>query len=151
MQETPTITSSAYSSSTTAGADFLRGLVEGNSTATGQRFSAAVFAGNAPLQAQKVLKENPVSLRLVKVVIADTNENLALADRILHKGEEIATDLTDQELYFDLDLKEMLKQHNSLRARTLDKKASEKAGKDVFLEPVRIRDLKMSVVTIASF
>lgn len=92
-----------------------------------------------------------MSLRLVKVVIADTNENLALADRILHKGEEIATDLTDQELYFDLDLKEMLKQHNSLRARTLDKKASEKAGKDVFLEPVRIRDLKMSVVTIASF
>lgn len=92
-----------------------------------------------------------MALRLVKVVIADPNENLALARRIIYHGDEIATDLTDQELFFDLDIKGLLESHNALRTKTLDKKASEKAGKDIFLEPIRVRDMKMSVVTVASF
>ena len=44
-----------------------------------------------------------------------------------------------------------MKTHNSLREGIKDKKASEARDKDVYLEAVRIKDLKMVVLTIAQF
>lgn len=41
--------------------------------------------------------------------------------------------------------------HNKSRATVVDKKASQRTGKDVHLEPIRIRDLKMVVSCIAEF
>lgn len=93
----------------------------------------------------------PDTARIVKVYIADPNTNLPLEKRVLYTGEEKLTDLTDQELFFEVPIKELLDKHNELRAKTVDKKASEKFGRDVFLEPVRIRDLKMVVTTVAQF
>ena len=89
--------------------------------------------------------------RIVKVFIADSNDNLPLDKRVLHTGAEQLTDLTDQELFFEVPIAELLAKHNTVRAATVDKKQAEKFGRDIFLEPARIRDLKMVVVTVAAF
>lgn len=92
-----------------------------------------------------------VAMRIVKVYIADVNENLPLASRIVYEGKEKLTDLTDQELFFDANITELLGRHNDVRSRTVDKAASQKFGRDIFLEPAKIRDLKMVVVAVAVF
>jgi hypothetical protein len=89
--------------------------------------------------------------RYVQVFIADPNENVPLAESVLYKGDQKLTDLTDTELYFEVPMAEILKTHNGKRVCWTDKDATKKAGKDVFLDPVKIRDLKMVVVTIAQF
>lgn len=96
-------------------------------------------------------KEPTVSTRIVKVFIADPNENLPLDKRVLYAGDEKFTDLTDQELFFEVPITEILGKHNELRKATLDKKTTEKSGRDVFLEPARVRDLRMVVVNVATF
>ena len=84
--------------------------------------------------------------RYVQVFIADPNENIPLEESVLFKGEQKLTDLTDTEL-----ISETLKAHNEKRVKWIDKEATKRAGKDVMLDPVKIRDLKMVVVTIAQF
>lgn len=89
--------------------------------------------------------------RIVKVLIVDPDKNVPLKDSFLHKGEDELTDLNDQELFFELDIKSLLTKHNEKRSQMLDKSATEKLGKDVKLEPARVRDLRMIVVTVAEF
>ena len=89
--------------------------------------------------------------RIIRVYVADTDENIALENRLLYTGTEKLTDATDQELFYDVPINELLSKHNEFRKTVTDKKQSEKFGRDVKLEPVRIRDLKMTIVTIASF
>lgn len=90
---------------------------------------------------------NP-SRRLVKVIIVDPNENIPLDQCILFSGEEKLTDLNDQELFFELDIKDLLTKHNEKRTKVIDKKVKERTE---YLEPAKIRDLKMVVVKIAEF
>lgn len=108
---------------------------------------------NLNQQPKKEIKPMPedVNCRIVRIFIVDVDENLPLNKRILHQTEEQLTDLTDTELFMTLGIGDKLAAHNTVRAATLDKKASTKAGKDVFLEPIRIRDLRMFVSAIASF
>ena len=89
--------------------------------------------------------------RIAQVFIADTNDNIALDKGLLYQGEPTFTDLTDEELFFELDMKTMLEVHNAVRAATLDKRASKTSGRDVYLEPARIRDLNMVELDIAVF
>lgn len=89
--------------------------------------------------------------RIVKVFIADPNENISLDKRVVYSGEEKLTDLTDQELFFEVPISALLLDHNKVRVETVDKKQTEKFGREIFLEPARIRDLKMVVVTVAQF
>lgn len=101
---------------------------------------------------KKAQKEKNMSgKRVVQVFVVDPNENLKAGVAMLYKSEQQFTDLTDQELFFEIDIKPILEKHNGVRAETLDRTASNKAGKDIFLEPIRIRDLKMVVSTIAEF
>lgn len=89
--------------------------------------------------------------RIIQVFIADPDINVPLADALLFNGTQKLTDLTDQELFFEVTIADLLAKHNEKRAKWLDKDATKKAGKDVMLEPARIRDLKMTVVNIAAF
>jgi len=89
--------------------------------------------------------------RIVQVFIADTTEDIPLEFGLLYQGEPKFTDLTDEELFFEIGMKELLDKHNIVRTETLDKKATRKSGREVYLEPGRIRDLKMVVVDIAVF
>lgn len=97
------------------------------------------------------MESNLMGKRLVRVIIADTDENLPLESMILYKSDEMFTDLTDQELFFQIGIKELLEKHNALRTNTRDKKRSEKMNKEVNLELARIRDLKMVVISLAEF
>lgn len=91
------------------------------------------------------------SRRVVKVYIADPHPDVPLAAALIHEGEEHFTDATDQELFFEIGLKDKLDDYNKMRVKWQDKEASKRAGKDIFLEPVKIRELRMVVVTVASF
>lgn len=89
--------------------------------------------------------------RLVQVFIADPDPNVPLGEALLYKGEPSFTDATDQELYFEVPVVSLLATYNAKRTKWLDKEASKRSGKDVLLEPARVRDLKMVVVNIAQF
>jgi hypothetical protein len=93
-------------------------------------------------------KGQSMTTRVVQVFIADTDENLELDDRLLYRGDQKLTDLTDQELFFEIDIKTIIDKHNAKRTTTLNKKVKERVE---YLEPVRIRELKMTVVDIAKF
>lgn len=88
------------------------------------------------------------SRRLIQVFICDPDENVPLADCLLYSGEQKLTDLTDQELFFEVDIKSIIDTHNAKRTKMVNKTVKERVE---HLEPARIRDLKMTVVTIASF
>ena len=100
------------------------------------------------LQEIAKLMEVPVSKRLVRVFISDPNPNLSLDDCLLYRGSEHLTDSTDQELYFELNIKELLDKHNAKRVKVVDKSIKDRTE---YLEPVKIRDLRMVVVEIATF
>lgn len=86
--------------------------------------------------------------RWVQVFVADSNENVPLEQSLLYSGEQKLTDLEDQELFFELDIKQLLEAHNVKRIKIVDKKVKDRTE---YLEPAKIRELKMVVVTIASF
>lgn len=99
----------------------------------------------------EIMNETKTPRRLVQVFIADTNENIPLEKCLLYSGTLKLTDLNDTELFFEIPINDLLKTHNEQRAKWLDKDASRKAGKDIFLEPVKIRELQMRVVNVAQF
>jgi ribosomal protein L4 len=86
--------------------------------------------------------------RLVKVIIIDTDENVPLDKCVLYSGDEKLTDATDQELFFEIDIKNILDKHNEYRITLKDKSVKERVEN---LEPVKIRDLRMVVVNVATF
>jgi hypothetical protein len=96
--------------------------------------------------------ETAAKRRIVQVFIADPNENVPLDHSLLYQDDKPhLTDLTDQELFFDLDIKSILEKHNEYRVTVVDKDASEGKNKDIMLEPAKVRDLRMTVVNVATF
>lgn len=95
-------------------------------------------------------KKVMATTRLVKVFIADPNESLPLNMRLLYRGEEKITDLTDQELFYEIDIKGILESHNAARVKVVDK-ATKSREKPEMLEPARVRDLRMQVIVLAQF
>jgi|CXWL01.1.fsa_nt_gi hypothetical protein len=89
--------------------------------------------------------------RLVQVFIVDPDINVPLDKALLYKGDQILTENTDQELFFDIDVKSLLEDHNVRRTKIVDKEASKTSGEKVYLEKTRIKDLKMIVNTLATF
>lgn len=86
--------------------------------------------------------------RIVQVFIADPDPNVPLDDSMLYQSHQKLTELDDQELFFEVPIKELLDQHNAKRAVIINKSIKDR---EVNLEPLRIRDLKMVVVTVAQF
>jgi len=76
------------------------------------------------------------------------DERVPLEQAMIYKSEPKFTDLTDQELFFEIDIVAELKRHNLERVKLRDKTVKEREEK---LEPARVRDLKMTVVDIAAF
>jgi hypothetical protein len=88
------------------------------------------------------------ALRIVRMYLVDPDQNLPLDRRVIHAGAEMTTDATDAELMHEVPVKEILAMHNEFRKTVRDKAVK---SKEVYLEPVRMRDLILSVVTVASF
>lgn len=164
MREMPEITKSAYSISSSSEssspstsddrsqmAQFRRFQLE-HSQFQDQESPTHAFLAIKPEDCMPVAEGEVEDMRrIVQVFIADTTEDIPLEFGLLYKGEGKFTDLTDEELFFEIGMKDLLDKHNIIREETLDKKATKKSGRDVFLEPARIRDLKMVVVDIAIF
>ena len=96
-------------------------------------------------------KEPPMAAtqrRLIQVFIADPNENIPLDQCLIYSGTPQLTDLTDQELFFEIDVKTLLAKHNETRTKVVNKAVKERTE---YLEAAKVRDLKMTVVTIAQF
>lgn len=153
MSESPQITGASYISSTMDVGTAMRGLQPSGWDSVTSNKIQGLLNSKFPTANPPTTKEIPMAstARIVKVFIADPSEDLKLSERVLYTGEEKLTDLTDQELFFEVPIQELLSKHNLSRAKTLDKKQAEKFGRDIFLEPARIRDLKMVVVTVAQF
>lgn len=137
------------------GAGFLGGTAAGQAPQPLARqiiheaFAGGGFAGGGMQQQPKPQsKETDVTRRLVQVFIADPNESIPLEDSLLYSGDQKLTDLTDQELFFEIDMKGVLATHNAKRVKVVDKKVKERTE---YLEPAKIRELRMVVVTVASF
>jgi hypothetical protein len=159
MREMPEITKSAYSSSSSS---LEPSTSDVSQVALFQRFQREqsqldeqpthAFMAIDPADCLPVAEGEVEDMRrIVQVFIADTTEDIPLDNGLLHQGEPKFTDLTDEELFFEIGMKDLLDKHNEIREKTLDKKATKKSGRDVYLEPARIRDLKMVVVDIAVF
>lgn len=88
--------------------------------------------------------------RLVKVYIADTNTNIPIEKSLLYRGDEVFTDLSDQDLFYDIDIKNILAQHNSYRT-TVVNEAKSSATEKVFLKPAKVSELSMVITVLASF
>lgn len=82
-------------------------------------------------------QEQQMTKRVVQVYIIDPSDQVPLEDSMVYMdAAPHLTDLTDQELFFEIDIKGKLAAHNAKR---------------VILPPVKVRDLKMTVVEIAVF
>lgn len=111
-------------------------------------YDAINFIKPAPVKEKKMAEPK---YRVVRIYIVDTDENVPLDKSLIFTGEEKFTDATDQELFFDVDIKKILTEHNAYRQSVLDKKQTNKLGKEIYLEPIKIRDLTMTVVNVATF
>ena len=99
-----------------------------------------------------VLAADSTGRRLVRVMIVDPETQVPLDGCVLYSEPEKLTDMTNQELFFAIpDFQTKVAEYNKKRVKMLDKEASKKFGRDIYLEPIKIRDLKMVVVTVASF
>ena len=85
--------------------------------------------------------------RIVQVFVVDPHDSISLDRTVLYKGEQKLTDATDQELFFEIGIKELLDKHNEYRVTVKDLETEDHR----LLQPAKIRDLKMVVVNIATF
>ena len=150
MLDTPAIASSTYGSTAHNLGNFklLQNAGVNFGDPIDSKLDLMIAAAQQRVGQQKQENTSMSSRRLVKVVIVDPNENIPLDCCVLYSGDEKMTDATDQELFFEIDIKKILDEHNAKRVLLIDKKVKERTE---YLEPAKIRDLKMVVVNIASF
>lgn len=176
MNELPNINNNAYSNSTydaesigvasgsstglawgsgrpyqRASSDNAQDLDDDNSSEYLKRLDALVRQQHKPKENVVANETKAQKRRVARVYIIDPDHRVPLDKCVIHTGDEKLTDLTDQELFFEIDLKDLLASHNKHRVTVLDEVATQKAGRDVFLKEARIRELLMQVVTIAEF
>ena len=150
-----TLSSSYHHETYTTGATLDPSIYMDREMKTSGSTGVGVFNGAGVQQIDFETQEDDMAKqagrRIVKVFIVDPDENVPMGKCVLYEEKEKVTDQTDQELYFDLDIKGILTKHNEYRKTLVNKKLTEKVGKEVLCEPVKVRDLSMCVVTVASF
>jgi hypothetical protein len=154
LQEMPEISSATAYITTTAetGDHRERRIVLGNQqNMTGHHVVEKVLGGlkQAAEEAEFFEEDEDMSgKRLVRVFVVDPDEAIDIDKSLLYDSKEKMTDLDDQELFFEIEIKELLAKHNEYRGTVIDKDVKERTE---HLEPIRIRELKMTVVTLAEF
>ena len=158
MQEYPTIISTEFSADSCSTIGVSAGTTTSahtisHSSGYSHTVSPGPRVGLGPFsEVQDWAKEEQMSQRrVVQIFIVDQDERVPLDDALLYLGEQELTDATDKELFFEIDVKDLLERHNEQRAKIPDEETSARSGRDVYLEPIRIRDLKMVVVTVVTF
>lgn len=108
---------------------------------------AAILVANAAINKPKEADMSE-KRRLVRVLMVDPNDDVPVESALLYDSKEVFTDKTDQELYFDIPVVDILKAHNEKRTKLVNKAVKDRTE---YLEPARIRDLKMLVIALATF
>jgi hypothetical protein len=88
--------------------------------------------------------------RLVRIMVVDRCEDVPADESILFQ-EEMFTELTDEEIWLSIGLEDALEKYNAKRILLLDKAISREQGRDVVLEPLRLKDVAKVITTLASF
>lgn len=110
----------------------------------------ADFIAVDELEEEESMKKR--QLRVVQIYIADRHPDVPLAKAIVYQSPEpFATDMSNQELYFTINIMELLSVHNDERITWVDKEATKQAGKEIMLEEIRISDLDMQVTAFTEF
>jgi hypothetical protein len=87
--------------------------------------------------------------RLVEIYVVDPDEKMPVEKSIVYEGPRKLTDSEDRDLFFELNMTELVLKHNKVREETMvDDKFT---GRKVPLKPIKVSDLRMTVVNIASF
>lgn len=149
--ETPTFVAMNYASRGYVGDDWNKEFAfanQANNDGILAKANQLLSIANIATNPKETKSMTAPSRRLVQVFIADPNDNIPIDDCLLYKGEQRLTDLTDQELFFEVDIKSLLAAHNEKRIKVVDKTVKERTE---YLEPARVRDLKMVVATLATF
>lgn len=158
--ELPQFYGSAHTHSTYAGSDLAAGagnpIWQGSSTSMLNQASlmpAVVRTKGPPMRppVQKFLKEAKMAdtRRYVQIFIADPDPKVPIGQALIHSSEPMMTDMDDQELFFTLEIKRLLDHYNeTVRTKIVDKDVKDRTA---YLEPARIRDIAMTVTTVAKF
>lgn len=113
-----------------------------------QLMAATATPATAPQPQPKEMIVVSDKRRLVRVLVVDPHEDVPVESGLLYDSKEVFTDKTDQELYFDVPVAQLLKEHNEKRTKVVNKSVKDRTE---YLEPARIRDLKMLVIALATF
>ena len=145
-QELPTFNANTFSNTSyTAGSTGT--LVAGTSTT---EIPVAVTPSGVKYISIEDTEMPKNGLRVVQVYIADTDEKVPMDKRVLFESERKVTDSTDQELFYELDILAILGEHNKYR-ETVENEEWMKGEVVRYLKPIKIRNLTMTVVTLAEF
>lgn len=158
MRELPSMSSAAYSSThvdpfgpSVLGGDWGNQVARAAEVVKTRRIGVEdhlIDAMHKQVKQQKEVKVMEVARRVVQIYIADPNRNVPLEDCLLYKGEPFLTDLNDTELFYELDIKAILTTYNEKRVKMVDKTVKDRTE---YLEPAKVRDLRMVVVKVAEF
>lgn len=132
------------------------GFVSSGSTAVNPLRPHQMLGGEVLRQAGPPLKAKPIvqkkekdMRRYVQIFLADPDPRVPIDKCLIHSTEPKMTELDDNELFFDVDVRRLVDHYNeTVRTKVIDKTVKDR---EVFLEPARIRDLAMNVTTIAKF
>lgn len=89
--------------------------------------------------------------RLVEVWVVDPHPDVPAGESVLVEYQAYITDKTDEEIKLGLDLMGRLDDHNKMRAKREDKRATRASGVTQFLEPARIADISVAIIPLAIF
>jgi hypothetical protein len=84
--------------------------------------------------------------RIMEFYLIDLNESIPIEKSIIYHGERRVTDKTDEEIWIEIGVDEILKKYNEYRVTVVNKHLSENSGRDVYLEPIEFRDVIRRVV-----
>ena len=108
MIEMPSITTSDLTATDLTGSDFFVGNTAENTIKSYAQFSAKEIFAVEEKENTTTKEIETMSRRIVQVFIADPNINVPLENSLLYQGEQKFTDLTDQELFYEIEIKARL-------------------------------------------
>jgi hypothetical protein len=92
-----------------------------------------ITLNDSPTKGEKTMQR-----RIVDILVVDKDSNVALKDVIIYQKRNLLTDLTDEAIWFDIELDKLIKAHNVKRIKMKDAEGNnlppltlETVGRDV--------------------
>ena len=102
-------------------------------------------------RSEETMTKQAKTRRIVNIYIVDPDKAVPMDKALLYSRENLLTEDEDQDLLFNLDVKDIVTKHNSVRVTILDEEKTDKRGSNVYLQEVRPSELTMKIVTLAQF